>query len=324
MLQRLNARRTKRLAVTSAFAACIGACTATQYSVEDDSSPAANSHITRDSAAKNVDNSSDDDSVDPATDSSAEESGDGSPSTDLDADGVSDSGAVTDSGTPIVDSGVVPLTTLVTIPRPGGGASFSIEAREVSQKQYSVFLTAKAGDPSGQPAACAANGDYIPKQNWDPTNTPNRPVVGVDWCDAVAYCAWAGRHLCGGFGGTSLAQADAITASKSEWAATCTKGGAQNYPYGTTVDNTACVTSKTTPTPTRADDVATHAKCVGAYAGVYDIVGNASEWIDACDNTGSCAIMGSSWHAGDGTCGLYFAGNRMGTFDDLGFRCCKD
>lgn len=325
MLQRLNARRTQRLTITATFVVFLGACTASQYSVEDDSSgPTNESHFVRDAAASETKTPADDD--DTTTDSASPISGDdSSTSTDLDAEIPSDSAAVADGGNIVADSGVVALTSLITVPRPGGGASFSIESREVSQKQYQAFLLAKANDTSGQIAKCASNLNYTPQKLWNPAGTPNRPVVGVDWCDARAYCAWAGRNLCGAFGGTPLANlTDAVDATKSEWAAACTKGGIQTFPYGTKNDDTAC--NILAGAPTSADDVATNAKCVGGYSGIYDLVGNVSEWVDACGSDGSCAIIGGSWGSGTSPvgCGVLFGGAGTSNFQDLGFRCCKN
>lgn len=223
------------------------------------------------------------------------------------------------------DAGSALPSPLVVITRKDGSA-FSIEATEVSQLQYQNFLLAKAGDTSGQKGECTKNTSYLPARAWDPQNTPNHPVAGIDLCDARAYCAWAGRHLCGGVGGTPLGTAaDGVSAAKSQWEYACTNGGIQPYPYGTTNDDNACVVLK--GTGGRADNVGSHATCVGGAAGLYDMVGNASEWIDACDpDGGSCAIVGGSWHSGVSPvrCDLYFIGVPTTYADDLGFRCCKD
>lgn len=289
-----------------------------------------NSTLTRD-ASRNPDETP----IAPATDDTGQISDDDAAPSE-DASQTSDSSSVEDASTAVMDggvadtgvqdSGVIPLTAMISVPRPGGGAAFSIETREVTQKQYQAFLVSKAGDVSGQAAPCTSNSSYLPSQNWDPTTTPNRPVVGVDWCDARAYCAWAGRHLCGGFAGASLSTiALASDTTKSEWAIACTKGGTQTFPYSASTNNdTACNVLK--PLTSHADDVATYPKCIGGYTGLYDMVGNASEWVDACDSSGNCAIMGGSWHAGLSPvqCSLTFGGARTSSFDDLGFRCCKD
>ncbi len=214
---------------------------------------------------------------------------------------------------------------LIEIKRPDGSIYF-IEANEVSQAQYQSFLLAKAGDTTGQKGECTKNSSFLPGKSWDPKNTPKRPVAGVDVCDARAYCAWVGRHLCGGPTGAPLGTAaDGVSPAKSQWEYACTNGGVQAYPYGTSNNDTACVVLK--GIGGSAEDVGARATCVGGAAGLYDMVGNASEWIDACDpDGGSCAIVGGSWHSGVSPvrCDLYFLGLPTTYADDLGFRCCKD
>lgn len=224
--------------------------------------------------------------------------------------------------TPPGDAG--PLSPLIKITRAEG--DYSVEAYEVRQAQYQLFLRAKAGDTSGQSAECAANSSFLPQLLWDPIGIPNRPVVGIDWCDAKAYCEWAGRRLCGGLGGTRLTTAaDGVSPAKSQWEFACTKGGTQPFPYGTTGDVSACVLSK--GVSGHSESVGTDPKCVGGTEGLYDMVGNVSEWVDACDpDGGACAIVGGSWHSGEAPvqCNLYFLGVNYTYANDLGFRCCND
>jgi hypothetical protein len=76
-----------------------------------------------------------------------------------------------------------------------------IDATEVTNAHYAAFLASSPAPGSG-PGACTWNVRYEPLFHWPPP--PERaafPVVDVDWCDAFAYCAWAGKRLCGDPGG---------------------------------------------------------------------------------------------------------------------------
>lgn len=78
--------------------------------------------------------------------------------------------------------------------------SYLIDVYPVTNTRYAIFL--KAVEESGEKAKewChpdqPANKSHIP-QFWysDKWNQPEYPVVGVDWWDAYAYCAWAGKTI---------------------------------------------------------------------------------------------------------------------------------
>ncbi|MDF0644939.1 MAG: formylglycine-generating enzyme family protein [Nitrospira sp.] len=62
-------------------------------------------------------------------------------------------------------------------------AAFSIEIHEVATAQYAEFLKATGGPAPWQ---------------WDTVELSrhgDRPVIGVDWADADAYCRWRGKRL---------------------------------------------------------------------------------------------------------------------------------
>ena len=59
--------------------------------------------------------------------------------------------------------------------------SYWIDVHEVTQAEYQAF-----GNDTGHRA---------PSCDWDPSGTPDHPVVCVSWDDLRAYCQWAGGDL---------------------------------------------------------------------------------------------------------------------------------
>ena len=173
--------------------------------------------------------------------------------------------------------------------------SYCIDTHEVTNSQYAEFLD-DGVHPSTDPR-CAGDPDNVP-ETWPPADA-REPVTRVDFCDAAAYCEWAGKRLCGAIDpAASLSVADAEDPSLSEWHHICARG------------------------PARCDggnDVGDPGldPCCRAEM-VYDLAGNAREWIDACDD-GECAT-----HRDD-TCDDVNGRDPASNGDSrLGFRCCAD
>ena len=206
------------------------------------------------------------------------------------------------------------------------GAAFYIDATEISNAQYAVFLAAKGADTSGQRAECTWNKSYQPGA---PIGDDKRPAVNVDFCDAAAYCAWADKRLCGSIAGGALASnsLDLNDATKSQWYRACGGADGERYPYGGFTyikDNCNEYFSGTMA------DVGSFTKCNGYYAGAFDLVGNAAEWIDSCDQAGgadhtadNCQLMGGSFLMSDYTCQTHVDYPRKDFADLFGFRCCS-
>jgi formylglycine-generating enzyme required for sulfatase activity len=206
--------------------------------------------------------------------------------------------------------------------------SYCIDAKEVTTAQYQAFLDkveVDAGWMSTQPPACAWNTDLTPTCV---TLDVDAPIVCIDWCDARAYCAWAGKRLCGRIGGGGLIlDAKRTNPSVDQWYRACSSNGSRRYPYGDAYEPQVC-----------NDDAgasvhpASLTGCVGGFPGLYDMSGNVNEWQDACDDAGAdaaldlCSFRGGSFlnhstAACDDTSGNIV---RRGTYGDLGFRCCSD
>src|SRR5690606_27208082 len=65
----------------------------------------------------------------------------------------------------------------------------------------------------------------------------NEPVRYVNWCDARAFCEWAGKRLCAGMNGSALTSAQVDDEADSEWFRVCAGAapeGVNHYPYGST------------------------------------------------------------------------------------------
>lgn len=84
-------------------------------------------------------------------------------------------------------------------------------------------------------------------------------------------------------GGGSYAYADYANATMSQWFNACTSAGTYNYPYGSTYNATICNGADLGKATTTV--VGSLAGCQAptttAYAGVFDLNGNAYEWDDS-------------------------------------------
>lgn len=133
----------------------------------------------------------------------------------------------------------------------------------------------------------------------------------MDFCDAFAYCAWAGKRLCGpvGAGGkgasVSATYEEAVAIGKStqsEWFNACTQGGTTKYPYGDAFVQGRCIDRTAIQADAKAFDVTdlTDNACHGAtppYDEVYDLMGSVREWHNVCytpkSGGASCTASGS-------------------------------
>lgn len=95
-------------------------------------------------------------------------------------------------------------------------ASYYLDKTEVSNGAYAKFLDhVKSGDHSKCHAAEPKGKDHTPA-GWRPDLPRNLPVVGVDWFDAYAYAAWAGKRL----------------PTEAEWERAARGTDGRDYPWG--------------------------------------------------------------------------------------------
>ncbi|HMR78939.1 MAG TPA: SUMF1/EgtB/PvdO family nonheme iron enzyme [Polyangiaceae bacterium] len=236
---------------------------------------------------------------------------------------------------------------MVIAPATGGGA-YCIDQYEVSYADYTKFWQANP-TASLQIAECQWNTTYTPPQNW-PAKLKQEawPVRNVDWCDAYAYCKWAGKRLCGKIGGGRVAPGDYDKHTVSQWHNGCS-AGANLYPYGQSYDLKVCIGADYSYTFTGIGTVNAGTypmfpgnrklntqepktppqDCQGASPGLFDMSGNTAEWEDSCDATigssDNCRLRGGSYL--DGSAALRCDADRTATRDatpgDVGFRCCS-
>ncbi len=131
--------------------------------------------------------------------------------------------------------------------------AYAMDLYEVTAGRYAAFLSA-----SGRAAPWL----------WESVNLQlhgDRPVIGVDWEDAEAYCRWAGKRL----------------PTEAEWEKAARGTDARSYPWGNTAP-TADFANYALGARFSYSQVLTP---VGRYEkgkspfGLYDLAGNVWEWV---------------------------------------------
>ena len=195
--------------------------------------------------------------------------------------------------------------------------SFYIDKYEVTISHYAKFLQATGGarPPEGWPQLHLESAGAL-------------AIVGVDWHDAEAYCRWAGKRL--------------PTESEREKAARGEDG--RKYPWGNEEPTPAHANfGKSADGPYTGGLAPLENRTAGKSPyGVYDLAGNASEWVSdwfaagfvrgdvrnpkGPENGTAKVIRGGGWHDPPNRLN---SSRRMHASpatraDDLGFRCAKD
>lgn len=194
--------------------------------------------------------------------------------------------------------------------------SFYMDKYEVTIFQYAKFLDAEQREP------------LMWWNEVSPRSDGDRPVIGVNWYDADAYCRWAGKRL----------------PTEAEWEKAARGTDGRNYPWGNEEPTNRhanfgkCCDWKGYETLT---EVGSFEQGKGPY-GTYDMAGNVWEWVsDWYDENyykgspdrnptgpskGSKKVLrGGSW--GDGALvlrdTLRNGGNPTSRNTDVGFRCAR-
>ena len=206
-------------------------------------------------------------------------------------------------------------------------SGFCIDVTEVTHAQYNQFLA--AGPPAAQRAACSWNVDFgspVPGRD-------DYPAVNVDFCDAVAFCEWAGKRLCGSTEGGQVDPGSAAS-SLSAWYVACANGDAKTeWPYGNTFSNSICNGDPDHVLTTASSKVGSYTGCHGVsppYDAIFDMSGNVQEWEDGCyQDKGAddgCSLRGGDWGSNPDTdlaCAHDQTEPRNTIHEAVGFRCCS-
>lgn len=222
---------------------------------------------------------------------------------------------------------------------------YCIDTTEVTQGQYATFLAAKdLIEPKAQTRGYCRDynksfvppvkGDQkpgCPAGTYDPETKAELPMSCVDFCDAIAFCEWSGKRLCGSVGGGSLPKGTPSDSKQSQWFLACSQGGKTKYPYGDTFEPGKCDSKDRPSGETRP---AAESACAGQaspFDRIKDLSGSLHEYEDRVPDAPSEVPVrgGYGWEArlasfecaDDSTTGAW--GNEAAS-PVTGFRCCAD
>lgn len=138
-----------------------------------------------------------------------------------------------------------------------------------------------------------------------------RPWTVVTWDEAQAACEAAGKRLC----------------TDVEWAKACEGPDSgtdtwPKYPYGVELEPGRCNDGSEGSEIERTGHMG---ECEGGYDGVFDMSGNAAEWVDRCSE-GDCFVQGGSYldtSELDLSCNILRSVGPALVAGEVGFRCCR-
>jgi len=196
--------------------------------------------------------------------------------------------------------------------------AFYMDKYEVTTSRYAGFLkaTGAVNLPEGwETVDLATRGD--------------RPVVGVTWFEANAYCRWAGKRL----------------PTEAEWEKAARGTDERAYPWGNELPNSGLATflrkSSLDAYKDGLSPVGSHEAGKSPY-GIHDLAGNAYEWVADWHRDGYVAgqtvnptgpessqtkvLRGGGWQdpAQRIASTRRYSGTPTNRADDVGFRCARN
>lgn len=257
------------------------------------------------------------------------------------ADGSSDAGAASSGGAAAKrcssTKGGAMAFVEVQLEATGTVDAFCMDQTEVTRGAYAEFVATDPALPAGTVEACASDGDFEPRGSClaEPevcqgSDCARHPQVCVDVCDAIAFCSWAGKELCGPVGGGSLQARAGDQLPPLRWQAACGAGlDTQGQPrrmfsYGDQFESSRCANPKRTTEP-----VTSLASCVlEEEAQIHDLDGNVAELVAVLNpqvsgavTTSACGADYSDDGRSTGCAALLFFGAEE-ALPTVGFRCC--
>jgi formylglycine-generating enzyme required for sulfatase activity len=176
-----------------------------------------------------------------------------------------------------------------------------MDKTEVTVAQYGVCVAA------GQ---CSVPSTYY-ACNWQVVGRDNHPINCVNWYQATAFCAWAGKRL----------------PTEVEWQWAASNGGTTTYPWGATLPNDTHAQWSGVSDKSGTAQVGTHT-AGNTSGGIQDMSGNVWEWTSSDYSAGSSSksIRGGSWNYNvENYLRAAFRGdvNPGGRYAYFGFRCAQ-
>ena len=246
---------------------------------------------------------------------------------------------------------------MVLIPLPDNDR-YCIDERQATYGEYRQFIKKMGKKFDGQPSECSWNRDYGPSEYYLSTTgvmskrepslaeaDPDHAVNHLDFCDAWAFCSWAGKRLCGERGDDprrirmfdrdpndhlGLRTYDWVMPGLNEWLYVCTQGGTSSYPYGEDWKDGVCLDHwklrAEGPSALRVRDTAGN-ECRGThppYDRVFNMIGGVRQWTNICSSTdGRCQQWGAIDRDWATHCDSAFVMYNMRSATG-GVRCCAD